>query len=192
VSGDESLVRRLSTRFDQSQLGVHARAFASAKLAERDARVDKQGDSRYAVEPHVKDGKGGLRDLQTLRWLALILYGADAMERWVGADLFQVEDVDRYLSAADFFWTVRFHMHALSDTKDDRLTFDVQPEIATRMGFEDSEDQLAVEAFMRAYFLRAIDVGALTRLVCAKLEADELKDAPTPRAASCPPTARWR
>jgi [protein-PII] uridylyltransferase len=179
VSGDESLVRRLLTRFDQSQLGVHARAFTSAKLAERDARVEKQGDSRYAVEPHVKDGKGGLRDLQTLRWLALILYGADAMERWVGADLFQVEDVDRYLAAADFYWTVRFHMHALSDTKDDRLTFDLQPEIAARMGFEDSEDQLAVEAFMRAYFLRTIDVGALTRLVCAKLEADELKDAPS-------------
>ena len=178
VSGDESLARRLLARFEKSALGVHARSFTSDKLAERDARVEQQGDSRYQVEPHLKDGKGGLRDLQTLRWLALILYGADAMERWVGAELFQVEDVDRYLAAADFFWTVRFHMHDLSNTKDDRLTFDIQPEVASRMGYEDRDDQLAVEAFMRDYFLRAIDVGALTRLVCAKLEADELKDAP--------------
>ncbi len=178
VSGDETLVRRLLARFEKSALGVHARAFTSAKLAERDARVEEQGDSRYQVEPHLKDGKGGLRDLQTLRWLALILYGADAMERWVGSELFQVEDVDRYLAAADFYWTVRFHLHALSGTKDDRLTFDVQPEIARRMGFEDDDQQLGVEAFMRAYFLRSIDVGALTRLICAKLEADELKDAP--------------
>ncbi len=186
VSGDERLVRRLLNRFERSQLGVHARAFASQKLAERDARVDKQGDSRYAVEPHLKDGKGGLRDLQTLRWLAQILYGADALERWVGEDLFQVEDVERYLSAADFYWTARFHMHALIETKDDRLTFDIQPEVARRMGYQDREDQLAVEAFMRDYFLRSIDVGALTRLVCAKLEADELKDPPSPEGRYLP------
>jgi [protein-PII] uridylyltransferase len=186
VSGDERLARRLQTRFEKAQLGENAPAFASAKLAERDARVDRQGDSRYAVEPHLKDGKGGLRDLQTLRWLAQILYGNDAMERWVGEDLFQVADVDRFLSAADFFWTTRFHMHAVTDIKDDRLTFDIQPEIARRMGYSDSEDQLGVEAFMRAYFLRAIDVGALTRLICAKLEADELKDPPTPAGRFLP------
>ncbi len=186
VSGDERLARRLQTRFEKAQLGDNAPAFASAKLAERDTRVDRQGDSRYAVEPHLKDGKGGLRDLQTLRWLAQILYGADALERWVGEDLFQVEDVNRYLMAADFFWTVRFHMHALSATKDDRLTFDIQPEVASRMGYVNSADQLAVEGFMRDYFRKSIDVGALTRLVCAKLEADELKDPPSPEGRFLP------
>lgn len=178
LSGDMSLVRALLDRFDAEIVQPDAAGFASEKLAERDARVDRQGDSRYQVEPNVKDGKGGLRDLQTLRWLAQVLYGDDALERWVGDGLFSVSDVERYLSAADFFWTVRFHIHDLVGNKDDRLTFDIQPEIAQRMGFLDTEDQIGVEAFMRTYFRKAIDVGALTRLVCAKLEADHLKDLP--------------
>ena len=178
ITGDESLERALMARYEAELLGEAAPDFAAAKLAERDARVDRQGDSRYAVEPNVKDGKGALRDLQTLRWLAQILYGADALERWVGDGLFAVTDVERYLSAADFFWTVRFHLHDLATRKDDRLSFDVQPELAARMGYADTDSQLGVEIFMRDYFKKAIDVGALTRRVCAKLEADALKDPP--------------
>ncbi len=178
ISGDFQLYRSLEERFDAHLRQGDAPAFVAAKLAERDARVDRQGDSRYAVEPNVKDGKGGLRDLSTLRWLAQVLYGADALERWVGSGLLSVQDVERFLRAEDFFWAVRFHLHALNLRKDDRLTFDLQPEIARRMGYEDADQVLAVERFMRDYFTRAIDVGALTRLVCAKLEADELKDAP--------------
>lgn len=178
LAGDERLLGKLKQRFDDQVRGEDAAGFVFAKLAERDARVDRQGDSRYAVEPNIKDGKGALRDLQTLRWLAQVLYGNDALERWVANGLLSVEDVERYLSAEDFFWTVRFHLHALTQRKDDRLTFDLQPEVAARMAYEDSEDALAVESFMRDYFRAAIDVGALTRLVCAKLEADELKDPP--------------
>jgi [protein-PII] uridylyltransferase len=178
LTGDVRLVRELLSAFEEELLGERAGAFAAAKLTERDERVDRQGDSRYAVEPHIKDGKGALRDLQTVRWLAQVLYGADAMERWVAAGLLSVADVERYLNAADFFWTVRFHLHALVGRKDDRLSFDMQPGVAVRMGYDDRADALGVEAFMRDYFLKAIDVGALTRLVCAKLEADELKDAP--------------
>ncbi len=181
ISGDIGLVREVQARFDLTLREKVAAQFAAAKLAERDERVDRQGDSRYAVEPHVKDGKGALRDLQTLRWLAQILYGRDSLERWVTAGLFSVDDMRRYLDAADFFWTVRFHLHDMTRRKDDRLTFDMQPEISRRMGYEDTGDQLGVEAFMRAYFLKAIDVGALIRLVCAKLEADEFKDPPSGR-----------
>jgi len=178
ISGDAKLVRVLEERFDAHLRAGDAAAFVSAKLAERDARLEQQGNTRYAVEPNVKDGKGGLRDLSTLRWFAQVLYGADALERWVGAGLLSVPDVERFLRAEDFFWTVRFHLHDLNGRKDDRLTFDIQPEIARRMGYEDEDQVLAVERFMRDYFTRAIDVGALTRLVCAKLEADELKDLP--------------
>jgi len=178
ISGGARLARALEERFDAHLRQGDAPAFVSAKLSERDARLDRQGDTRYAVEPNVKDGKGGLRDLSTLRWLAQVLYGADALERWVGSGLLSVSDVERFLRAEDFFWTVRFHLHDINARKDDRLTFDLQPEIARRMGYEDANEVLAVERFMRDYFTRAIDVGALTRLVCAKLEADELKDAP--------------
>ena len=173
LSGDENLVGQLKQRFDSELREPDGPAFVEAKLAERDARLERQGDSRYAVEPNVKDGKGALRDLQTLRWLAQVLYGQDAMERWVLSGFLSVKDVERYLHAEDFFWTVRFHLHRLTGRKDDRISFDRQTEIAQLMGYEDSPDSLAVESFMRDYFLCAIDVGALTRLVCAKLEAEE-------------------
>lgn len=180
VSGDERLVSTLRLKFDRAHRTREAmEPFITAKLTERDARVDRQGDSRYAVEPNIKDGKGALRDLQTLRWLAQVLYGNDAMERWVASGLLTVQDVERYLKAEDFYWTARFHLHTLNGRKDDRLTFDTQPEISALMGYADSEETLGVEDFMRDYFRRAIDVGALTRLVCAKLEADELKDPPS-------------
>lgn len=178
ISGDERLAGRLRDGFAAQLSGSKAVQFVAAKLAERDQRVDRQGDSRYAVEPNIKDGKGALRDLQTLRWLAQVLYGDDALEQWVASRLLTVSDVEAYLKAADFFWTVRFHLHALNGRKDDRLSFDLQPSIAALMGYETREDQLGVEDFMRDYFKRAIDVGMLTRLVCAKLEADELKDPP--------------
>ncbi|AZU02656.1 UTP-GlnB uridylyltransferase, GlnD [Glycocaulis alkaliphilus] len=180
VSGDERLVSTLRLKFGRAHRTRESiTPFIAAKLSERDTRVDRQGDSRYAVEPNIKDGKGALRDLQTLRWLAQVLYGNDAMERWVASGLLTVQDVERYLRAEDFYWAVRFHLHTLNGRKDDRLTFDTQPEISALMGYADSEDTLGVEDFMRDYFKRAIDVGALTRLVCAKLEADELKDPPS-------------
>ena len=178
ITGDVIILRELMARFEDEIVKPNAVRFATAKLVEREERVEKQGDSRYTVEPNIKDGKGGLRDLQTLRWLAQVLYGDDALERWVGGGLLSVGDVERFLDAADFLWTTRFHLHSLVNGKDDRLTFDIQPDIAARMGFDDGEAHLAVEAFMRAYFLKAIDVGKLTRLVCAKLEADHFKAAP--------------
>ena len=162
--------------WDEAQSG--GPTFVEAKLAERDSRIAKAGRSRYTVEPNLKESKGGLRDLQLMRWLAQFLYGADAFERWVSAGLLTVSDVEKYLRASDFFWTIRFHIHAIVSGKDDRLTFDIQPEIAARMGFDDAEAESAVERFMRRYFLTAMDVGSLTRLVCAKLEADHRKSRP--------------
>jgi len=177
VAGDPAPTEALrQALWDEAQSS--GPAFVEAKLAERDSRIAKAGRSRYTVEPNLKESKGGLRDLQLMRWLAQFLYGADAFERWVSSGLLTVSDVEKYLSASDFFWTIRFHIHAIVGGKDDRLTFDIQPEIASRMGFNDAAAESAVERFMRRYFLTAMDVGSLTRLVCAKLEADHRKSRP--------------
>jgi [protein-PII] uridylyltransferase len=177
IAGDPGLAEKLRQALrDEAQ--SKGAAFVEAKLAERDSRIAKAGRSRYTVEPNLKESKGGLRDLQLMRWLAQFLYGADAFERWVSSGLLTVSDVEKYLRASDFFWTIRFHIHAIIGGKDDRLTFDIQPEIAARMGFDDAEAESAVERFMRRYFLTAMDVGSLTRLVCAKLEADHRKSRP--------------
>ena len=178
LAGDEAQANALASRFRDEVIAGDKTGFVEAKLRERDARIEKAGRSRYTVEPNIKSGKGALRDLQLMRWLAQFLYGADAFERWVGSRLLSVDDVVKYVAADDLLWTIRFHLHALAGGKDERLTFDLQPEIAARMGFEDGEDESAVERFMRAYFRAAMDVGALTRLVCAKLESDAWKSKP--------------
>ena len=187
VAGDPAPTEALrQVLWDEAQ--SRGPSFVEAKLAERDSRIAKAGRSRYTVEPNLKESKGGLRDLQLMRWLAQFLYGADAFERWVSSGLLTVSDVEKYLSASDFFWTIRFHIHAIVGGKDDRLTFDIQPEVAARMGFDDAKAESAVERFMRRYFLTAMDVGSLTRLVCAKLEADHLKSRPRGLARFLPET----
>tara|TARA_R110000868_G_scaffold45045_3_gene149882 strand:+ start:26355 stop:29162 length:2808 start_codon:yes stop_codon:yes gene_type:complete len=178
LAGDEPRAAVMASRFREEVIAGDKTSFVEAKLRERDARIEKAGRSRYTVEPNIKSGKGALRDLQLMRWLAQFLYGADAFERWVGSRLLSVDDVVKYVEADDFLWTIRFHLHALAGGKDERLTFDLQPEIAARMGFVDGEDENAVERFMRRYFRAAMDVGALTRLVCAKLESDAWKSKP--------------
>ncbi len=178
LAGDRRRSTSLADRFRDEVVAGDEAAFVEAKLKERDARLDKTGRSRYMVEPHLKAGKGGLRDLQLMRWLALFIYGDDAIEQWVADRLLSVEDVERYIAADDFLWTVRFHLHAIAGGKNERLSFDLQPEIARRMGFTDSENESGVERFMRRYFMTAMHVGALTRLVCAKLESDSRKTKP--------------
>ena len=178
VAGDPAGTSRLARRFRRKIVEVDQTGFVEAKLKERDNRIERAGRSRFSVEPNIKSGKGGLRDLQLMRWLAQFLYGVDAFERWVGSRLLSVDDVDRYVKADDFLWTVRFHLHALAGGKDERLSFDYQPEIAARMGFVDDEMDSGVERFMRRYFQTAMHVGSLTRLVCAKLEADAWKAKP--------------
>jgi len=178
LAGDVDAPVDLERQFRLKLVHGDETGFVEAKLRERDNRLERAGQSRYAVEPNIKQGKGALRDLQLIRWLALFLYGADAFERWVGTRLLSVSDVDKYIAADDFLWTVRFHLHDLAGGKDERLSFDFQPEIASRMGFEDGEDENAVERFMRQYFQTAMNVGALTRLICAKFEADAWKSQP--------------
>ena len=189
VAGNRELADDLESRFRAEANASTGSEFVEAKLIERDRRIARAGRSRYTVEPNIKDSKGGLRDLQLLRWLAQFLYGADAFERWVSSGLLTVSDVEKYLKASDFLWTIRFHLHDVSGGKDDRLTFDLQPEIAERLGFEDRETESAVERFMRRYFLTAMDVGALTRLVSAKLEADAWKSRPRGLARFLPGAA---
>ena len=178
IAGNRDLAAELAARLRAEADASTGAEFVEAKLKERDRRIARAGRSRYTVEPNIKDSKGGLRDLQLLRWLAQFLYGADAFERWVASGLLTVSDVEKYLKASEFLWTIRFHLHDLTDGKDDRMTFDLQPEIAERLGFENGETESAVERFMRRYFLTAMDVGALTRLVSAKLEADAWKARP--------------
>ena len=130
------------------------------------------------VEPNIKEGKGGLRDLNTLFWIAKYLHPGQSFEKVLQLDMFDRREVRTFVQAFDFLWAVRGHLHFTTGRPEERLTFDLQPEIARRMGYGDRGDAPAVERFMRRYFLIAKDVGALTRVFAAKLETEQVKTAP--------------
>lgn len=177
LAGDAALADALLARFRKAVKSADARPFIAAKLAERDVRHQKAGAFRYAVEPNVKDGKGGLRDLNALFWIARALAPDSVLGAAALQDLLTPRDVRTFDEAFDFLWRVRCHLHLIAGRAEERLTFDRQPEVARRMGWRGRGDEPAVERFMRRYFQHARDVGALTRAVAAQLEARQQKKA---------------
>ncbi len=178
LTGDEKLAEELLRRFRNEVVKGTAAQFVAAKLKERDIRQERAGASRYLVEPNVKEGKGGLRDLNTLFWIAQYLHPVSQVDGFVQLDMFNRREVQAFIKAFDFLWAVRAHLHFATGRPEERLTFDLQPEIARRMGYGDRGDAPAVERFMRRYFLIAKEVGSLTRVFAAKLEADRIKQKP--------------
>jgi [protein-PII] uridylyltransferase len=176
--GDRALHDALVHRFDHELIASSSPEFVDAKLRERDARVAKAGASRYLVEPNVKDGKGGLRDLNTLFWIAKYVYRVRTPEELVKAGLFSAEEFQLFSRCEEFLWRVRCHLHFATGRAEERLSFDLQRVIAERIGFVPRRGLSAVERFMKAYFLIAKDVGDLTAIVCAELEARQAKRRP--------------
>ncbi len=173
IWGDEKLFADLKRRFESEIIKRSAGEFVQAKLAERDERHRRLGDSRYVVEPNVKEGKGGLRDLQTLFWIAKYIYRVDDVEKLVELGVLSAKEAHRFERAQNFLWTVRCHLHFLTDRAEDRLTFDRQGEVGRRMRYTDHAGTRGVERFMKHYFLVAKDVGDLTRIFCAQLEIEQ-------------------
>ncbi len=171
--GEQALFDELKRRFDSEIVRATAAQFVEAKLAERDARHKRVGDSRYQLEPNVKEGKGGLRDLHTLFWIAKYIFRTDDVGKLVDLGVLSAEESLRFDRAQNFLWTVRCHLHYLAGRAEERVTFDLQSEIGRRMGYTDHAGSRGVERFMKHYFLVAKDVGDLTRIFCAILEADQ-------------------
>jgi [protein-PII] uridylyltransferase len=175
ICGDEVLAADMFELFQKDAVKGKDALFIADKLAERDARHARHGDARYVVEPNLKEGKGGLRDLQTLYWITKHMYGGTTLEDAMRNGPFTDHEYAVFIRAAKFLWTVRCHLHFVTGRPEERLGFDLQPEIASRMGYRDRGEQQGVERFMKRYFLIAKDVGGLTRILAAKLEADHKK-----------------
>lgn len=170
VWGDTALYDEAAARFKAEIQADTARDFIAQKLAERDARHKRMGDSRYVVEPNVKEGKGGLRDLHTLFWIGKYAYGVREPADLVEAGLLTRQEYRQFRRAENFLWAVRCHLHTLAKRPEDRLTFDLQREIAERMHFADRPGKSPVERFMQYYFLQAKTVGDLTGVFLAHLD----------------------
>ncbi|MDR5653681.1 [protein-PII] uridylyltransferase [Ruixingdingia sedimenti] len=178
LDGDAALAAELRDRLRQELFAATGPEFVEAKLAERAERHKKQGGQRYVLEPNIKEGKGGLRDLQTLYWIGKYLHGCESAADLVGLGLIRAEEYELFRTAEDFLWAVRCHLHYIAGRAMDQLTFDLQVEVAARMGYADAGGRRAVEHFMQDYFRHATRVGELTRIFLTALEARHAKKAP--------------
>jgi [protein-PII] uridylyltransferase len=179
ILGDRELFATLERRFAAEVVRGTAAAFIEAKLAERDQRHKRSGESRYLVEPNIKDGKGGVRDLHTLHWLARYIAGAgpDTADP-IREPIFTAEEQATFRRCESFLWTVRCHLHFLAGRPEERLSFDRQPTLARRLAYSDRNGLKGVERFMKHYFLIAKAVGDLTTTLCSALEVQQVKRTP--------------
>ena len=175
LTGDRQLFSSLVRRFESEIMPKTGPEFIAAKMAEREERHRQMGNTRYVVEPNIKDGKGGLRDLHTLFWIGKYFYQVKTSAELVDKGVLSQDEYRLFQRAEDFLWAVRCNLHFLTGRADEKLTFDVQPELARRLRFADRPGMLGVERMMKRYFLVAKDVGDLTRIFCTSLEFDHAK-----------------
>jgi len=170
LAGEQALFEDFHVRFVAFCQADGSGAFIAAKQAERDARHHRYGDSPFVVEPNIKEGRGGLRDLQTLYWMSRYVFGTQIMGELVGPDspgggILTANEAKHARRSWSFLWTVRFHLHYIAGRAEDRLTFDLQPVVGARMGYTRHGRQDGVERFMRHYFLTAREITRITAVL---------------------------
>lgn len=170
ICADEDLYLEFSERYKTQVIAGTEPEFVEQKLVERDARHIKLGKSRYVVEPNIKEGKGGLRDLQTLYWISKYIYGVQSVSEVVEKGVFSRSDYRQFQKAYNFLTTVRCHLHYVSGRAEERISFGVQKILAERLGYVGRAGLSNVERFMKHFFLTVKTVGDLTRIYCAYLE----------------------
>jgi [protein-PII] uridylyltransferase len=185
LTGERAAFERFQEAFARLRKERGLAPFLAAKRAERIARHAKYGESPYMVEPHIKEGRGGLRDLQTLYWLARYAFDVQRMPELVGPNspgggLLTEHEARTVKRTWNFLWTVRFHLHLVTGRAEERLTFDLQPVVGARMGYTPRGRQDGVERFMKHLFLTVRDVARLSRVLEPAIE----------RAALGPPAGR--
>ncbi|MDP0927205.1 [protein-PII] uridylyltransferase [Paracoccus onubensis] len=178
IAGHAALAHELGDRLWSELFEKTIPQFVEAKLEERSARHQRQGGQRYVLEPNVKEGKGGLRDLQTLYWIAKYIHHVDRAVELVAMGVFTRDEHLAFWQAEDFLWAVRCHLHLIAGRPVDVLSFDMQVEVASRMGYSDTRARRGVEYFMQDYFRHATRVGELTRVFLTALEAQHVRSAP--------------
>ena len=178
IWGDEPLYDEVRSRYWKDVAAGRGAGYVAEKLTERKERHIRMGDSRYVVEPNVKEGKGGLRDLHTLFWIGKFIHRLQSVEGLVDVGLFSADELRQFQKAERFFWAVRCHLHIIAGRAEDRLTFNFQREVAERMNYADRPGKSPVERFMQHYFLQAKLVGDLTSVFLTHLDEQFVRRAP--------------
>ncbi|MDF1563524.1 MAG: [protein-PII] uridylyltransferase [Deltaproteobacteria bacterium] len=171
--------------FEAAMLGeVHSQrveTYVKERLADWRARRERFGRTVYRLEPDLKLGRGGQRDLQTAMWIARVCHHVAGLSDLARHDLIEAVDRDSLASARDFLWRVRCGLHYRAGRRMDLLTFDAQEALALELGYQDETHQLAVEHFMRDTYLAAREVDRIARGII-----ERSTDALVPEAARPP------
>jgi [protein-PII] uridylyltransferase len=164
LHGDAALLAAMNTALSPPGIWPE-REFFEAKLKEQADRHLKANDTAYNLEPNVKTGPGGLRDLQTIGWVAKRHFGAESLDGLARRGFVTASELRRLKQAQSFLWKVRFGLHIITGRREDRLLFDHQLKLAQTFGYEDASYTLAVEQFMQRYYRTVMDASLLNELL---------------------------
>ena len=154
--------------------------FFRAKVAEQIARHGRYHDTAYNLEPNVKGSPGGLRDTQTIHWIARRYLGADRLEDLVEHGFLTEGQLRILIAGRSFLWKIRFALHLLTGRREDRLLFDHQIRLATMLGYEDATYTLAVEQLMQRYYRTVMELSRINEMLLQLFEEAILLDRNTP------------
>jgi [protein-PII] uridylyltransferase len=164
LHGDAALLDAMNTALSPPGIWPE-KEFFEAKLKEQVDRHLKANDTAYNLEPNVKTGPGGLRDIQTIGWVAKRHFGAESLDGLARRGFITASELRRLKQAQSFLWKVRFGLHIVTGRREDRLLFDHQLKLAQTFGYEDASYTLAVEQFMQRYYRTVMDASLLNELL---------------------------
>ena len=174
IAGPERLRQRMQEVTSTEQMWP-SKDFFLAKHKEQRARHGKYNDTEYNLEPNVKGSPGGLRDIQTILWVARRHFGTLNLHAMVGQGFLLESEYALLASSQEFLWKVRYALHMLAGRAKDRLLFDHQSKVATLLGFEDSDSKRAIERFMQKYYRVVMAIAELSDLIVQHFEEQILR-----------------
>jgi [protein-PII] uridylyltransferase len=187
LSGPEPLFAGMRRALAPDRLWV-SQDFFEAKCKEQTERHHRYFDTAYNLEPNVKSSPGGLRDIQTIGWVAKRHFGTDTLDELVAHGFLTREELRKLKAGQSFLWKVRFGLHVLTGRREDRLLFDYQIKLAKLFGYEDASFTLAVEQLMQKYYRTVMDISLLNEMLLQLFREAIL----TQSAAPLPINARFQ
>ena len=164
ITGSDAFFADMQNKISINHLWSPAEFFHE-KVAEQEKRHLKFGNTAYNLEPDVKEGPGGLRDIQTIQWVTQRYFGSNSLGELVNHAFLTKSEYRTLIKGQRFLWKVRFELHLLAKRPENRLLFDYQKNLALAFGFEDGENNLAVESFMQQYYRTVMDLERTNELI---------------------------
>ncbi len=164
LAGSEDLFRRMQQRTAPAEIW-NSQDFFEIKSKEQRSRYKKFHNTACNLEPNIKEGPGGLRDIQMVAWVANRHFGTASLEQLVDRDFLTRQEYQTLIEGRDLLWNIRFALHMLTGRGEDRLLFDYQRTLAETFGFHDDDNQLGVEAFMKQYYRTIMELSRLNEML---------------------------